>query len=454
MQDCGFRDCKIPPLGRLNVRDIACWLPRRCLTHATKPALLGRGNEFLGKLRSCAKEILLHLLNEELLCLRLPGLEPIFIEQHLGVLSPHAPRLGAYVFIDLLAQFGVERAFIQAGKFASQLCAFDHTRHGNIVTRREERESNQCTHLKYLEWVKRVKTEYYCFLFAYKDRLIYCFLREGNMGRSSSTKAEWLGALETAAKLSVEQSSAVWVWLMQDLGLGPQYFLAVREAVQQGRWRTAKNPRTYIKTVAKREAVRMGLVNENSGGNLVSVGGSGSEGEEVSSEEALEYLGHHYDSRDDAKGEDGIWRAGAAGERDSSDPSEEHDSCREWLAAGMPRELAIVTPPTEEWSAIVREMNHSFEGLDLEARPSVRPDWNKWAAAAGLDEWEMKVLGYWLIGIGRRRALAIQTDEESRKALQAAWKRFDRNGMERLRVAAKINIEKNVPESGFLDTSK
>jgi len=79
------------------------------------------------------------------------------------------------------------------------------------------------------------------------------------MGRSSFTKAEWLGALETAAKLGVEHSSAIWMWMMQDLGLGPQYFLAIREAVQQGRWRTAKNPKTYIKTVARREAVKMGL---------------------------------------------------------------------------------------------------------------------------------------------------------------------------------------------------
>src|SRR6476620_5542486 len=108
------------------------------------------------------------------------------------------------------------------------------------------------------------------------------------MGRSFSTKAEWLGALETAAKLDVEQSSAVWVWIMQELRLGPQYFLAIREAVQQGRWRTARNPKTYIKTVAKRQALKMGLVREDSG-NLVPVGNGG---EETSSEEALEYLGH------------------------------------------------------------------------------------------------------------------------------------------------------------------
>ena len=273
------------------------------------------------------------------------------------------------------------------------------------------------------------------------------------MGQASLGKAEWLGVLETAAKLSVEQSSAVWVWIMQELRLGPQYFLAIREAVQQGRWRTAKNPKTYLKTIAKREAVKMGLVNEDRG-NLVPVGSSGSDGEETSSEEALEYLGHHYDSRDAAKGEDAIWRAGAAGERDPGDPIEEHESYREWLASGMPRELVIVTPPSEEWKATVREMNDSFEGLDLEARPSVRPDWNKWAAAAELDEWEKRVLGYRLIGLSRERALELETDEGSRKALQAAWKRFDRNGMERLRAAAKINIEKNVPENGFFDTSK
>ena len=148
----------------------------------------------------------------------------------------------------------------------------------------------------------------------------------------------------------------------------------------------------------------MGLVNEDSG-DLVPIGKTRSDGEQISGEEALEYLVHDYDSREAVKGEDGIWRAGAAGaERDSGDPLAEHDSYREWLASGMPRELAIVTPPSEEWKATVREMNHSFEGLDLEARPSVRPDWNKWATAAGLDEWEMKVLRCRLAGVSREQA--------------------------------------------------
>jgi hypothetical protein len=262
-----------------------------------------------------------------------------------------------------------------------------------------------------------------------------------------------MGALETAAQVGVEQSSAVWVWIMQELRLGPQYFLAIREAVQQGRWRTAKNPKSYIKTVARREALKMERVTESSG-NLVSIGSTRSEGEETSGEEALEYLGHHYDSRDAAKGEDGIWRAGAAGERDYSDPLEEHDSYREWLASGMSQELTVVTPPSEEWKAAVRKINKSAEGLDLEARPSVRPDWIKWAAAAGLDEWEMKVLRCRLAGVSREHAIGLLPDEESRKALQAAWKRFDRNGMDWLREAAKIKLKKVSRRGALFDTSK
>jgi hypothetical protein len=172
------------------------------------------------------------------------------------------------------------------------------------------------------------------------------------MGGSSSTKAESLGVLETAAKVSVEQSSAIWVWMMQELRLGPQYFLAIREAVRQGRWRTAKNPKTYLKTVAKREALKMGLVTEDSG-NLVPIGKTRSDGEEISGEEALEYLGHQYDSHDAAKGEDGIWRAGAAGARDPGDPVEGHESYREWLASGMPA-------GTDDCDAAVRGMeSHS-----------------------------------------------------------------------------------------------
>ena len=128
--------------GKQEVRNKKAAIRGRFSFEIVRPAgrrsLFRRRDEFFGQLRSLAKEILLHLLDKKLLRLGLPGLEPIFIEQHLGVLGPHLPRFGAYVFIDLLPQFGVERGFIQAGKFASKLCTFDHSGHGDIVTRGRE----------------------------------------------------------------------------------------------------------------------------------------------------------------------------------------------------------------------------------------------------------------------------------------------------------------------------
>jgi hypothetical protein len=264
------------------------------------------------------------------------------------------------------------------------------------------------------------------------------------MPRTSISKAEWLGALETAAKLGVEQSSAVWVWLMQELRLGPQYFLAVREAVQQGRWRTAKNPKTYIKTVARREALKMGLVTEDRS-NLVTIGRTRSDGEEISGEDALEYLGHQYDSRSAAKGADGVWRAGAAAGHDYGDPREQHESYRDWLVSAVPTGLTVVQQPSQEHKRLIDKINARTSEVHFHARPLVRPNWKEWAREAGFDKWEKRVLDYRLAGTAREYALAAQPDEESRKALQSAWKRFDRNGMERLRTAAaKINLEKNV----------
>src|SRR6185312_4232988 len=68
--------------------------------------------------------------------------------------------------------------------------------------------------------------------------------------------------------------------------------------------------------------------------------------------------------------------------------------------------------------------------------PERLPDWQNWANAAGLSEWEKKVVFYKMGGIGREQALREQPDEQSRKALQAAWKKFERTALERLRAAA------------------
>src|ERR1700722_12591611 len=52
---------------------------------AQKPKLVAGWNIFLRQCGAFAEEILCHLLYKEFLCLRRPGLETVFIEQHLLV---------------------------------------------------------------------------------------------------------------------------------------------------------------------------------------------------------------------------------------------------------------------------------------------------------------------------------------------------------------------------------
>ncbi|HEY3768931.1 MAG TPA: hypothetical protein VGN44_09670 [Candidatus Angelobacter sp.] len=115
---------------------------------------------------------------------------------------------------------------------------------------------------------------------------------------------------------------------------------------------------------------------------------------------------------------------------------------------GIPDEFQIHELPPEEYKKIIDKLN-DMTGPDwdyIHLRPVTKPDWEKWAQAAGFDLWEQQVLNFKTARISRERALKQQPDEISRKALQAAWKRFDRGGMNRLRAAAKKNSTKNVPE--------
>ena len=65
--------------------------------------------------------------------------------------------------------------------------------------------------------------------------------------------------------------------------------------------------------------------------------------------------------------------------------------------------------------------------------PEVVKDWPKWAKEAGLSEWEKKAIEYKAGGVGWTEAMSAQPDEVSRRALQAAWRKVERTGEERLR---------------------
>ena len=69
-------------------------------------------------------------------------------------------------------------------------------------------------------------------------------------------------------------------------------------------------------------------------------------------------------------------------------------------------------------------------------RSAVEPRWEAWGEKAGFDKWEQLVLRCRLSEKSRDKALAEQPDDESRRKLQAAWRKFDRSGLDRLRMAA------------------
>jgi hypothetical protein len=228
---------------------------------------------------------------------------------------------------------------------------------------------------------------------------------------------------------------------MCELGLPLHYFLALLEAIQQGRWRTAKNPRAYVKTVAKREAAKMGLDDKTPDGLVLipttpdPTGRAGSRLEVLASRiEGNTFLG-----------DDGVWRGGGFHD-DQSDEARFFDTFRDYLMSDLPKDLISTRELSPESKAFLAELNSGSDGPYVSPAPLRSPNWGRWCAAAGFDAVETEVVMYRCSGVSRERSVAAQPDESSRKPLQAAWKRFDRNGGERLRAALKKFPPPDVPE--------
>ena len=221
---------------------------------------------------------------------------------------------------------------------------------------------------------------------------------------------------------------------MDELAVPFHYFPAVVEGIRQGRWRQAKNPKAYLKTIVRREAVKLGLTEAPAKELLlVSPRLRGNSSPASQGEILDEYI--RSGERAALKGQDGVWRSGSGLEdRDERQAWEEHfDSAWDYFLSRLPPDLKRQEEPSEEMSQAYAQFNAAPIDHYLHMRSPVAPNWKAWAERAGFDEWEMLVLSCRLSRISRERALATQPDEISRKALQAAWKRFDRTGMERLR---------------------
>jgi hypothetical protein len=158
------------------------------------------------------------------------------------------------------------------------------------------------------------------------------------------------------------------------------------------------------------------------------------DGEELTHEELLDHLEFRQNGQP-MKEKDGAWRVAAGPEVD-----------REGIF-GRPRQRAgrKSRPPTQDqMQRLVRfaekiKKIRAAQGKDDSdepyREPERQPDWPTLAEAANLSDWEKKAIWYRMSGMERTEAMQVQPNEESRKALQAAWRKLDRTGMKRLEEA-------------------
>ena len=266
----------------------------------------------------------------------------------------------------------------------------------------------------------------------------------------------WTSILESALQNPGDQLNDEWAWLLEQFDIGPEEYPVLLGALRQGRWRAAKNPRAYLKTVVRREVLKEQIATEKRDNLVLMSATSDEEGRSV--ERSLDHISYLYDTAEAVQGPDGIWRRGGGAERNEYERFDEDEhgrplSLQSRLLAKVPSSLKLVIEPPFEYQKAIEEFNASTNELHIHPQPAVGIDLGKWAEQAGFDDWEMRVLDYQLEGVSRDKALAEQPDETARKALQAAWKRYDRTGKQRLREFAEKNMEKDVPEDGDSYTS-
>ena len=258
--------------------------------------------------------------------------------------------------------------------------------------------------------------------------------------RNGMSRESWVAIFEAAASRKGNELNDEWRWLLVQLGMSAEFYPALMETLRQGRWRTAKDPRAYVKTVAKREAFRTAITEERN--DVLTIIPSSPGRKDFSLEGAIDALSYARETSETMQSPDGVWRPGGAGERAYAEYYDEDDegrpvSLRGRLRAKVPKPLLKPLPaPFHE---------EDIDETDWKYVP-IRVDLNEWAKLAGFSLWEIKVMQYHLAGTSRDKALAEQPDETSRKAVQAAWRKFDRSGKERLREIAEKMLAEDVPE--------
>src|SRR5271167_1678068 len=129
------RWCTLSRYSRKTLRSWICMALGECprddsaLPLAHGIGSLRRRHVLLGLLGAFAEEVGFHLLHDELLVVLLPGLQAIFVKQHLHVLLPLLPRQLGHVVVDALPKFAIERRLVETFHFAAHLNALHRVCH-------------------------------------------------------------------------------------------------------------------------------------------------------------------------------------------------------------------------------------------------------------------------------------------------------------------------------------
>jgi hypothetical protein len=253
---------------------------------------------------------------------------------------------------------------------------------------------------------------------------------------SASRTDNYLNILRKASAQTEDE--AFWISITRDvLGLRLAYMPAVYETIRQGRWKKATDPTRYLKTAAKREAVKQGLIESRTDKRLISLSsGTSQQGKSISPENYFDYLL----PQGGIQKKQGKWRAVP----DDYPEQTLEDQLWEKLPAELKHEELFLISLSDDAADEAEPL------YELSSRVSANGD--RLADLGELDEWQRRVLQYRLKGVSRERAMAAQSGRADRNKLQAAWRRFDRDGKAKLCAVVKKFIF-DVPEVNDPDTT-
>jgi hypothetical protein len=232
---------------------------------------------------------------------------------------------------------------------------------------------------------------------------------------SEVERSQLIDVLEQAtAKLLAGEApltpDAEWTALLTGvLGLPITYFRALQVVLAQGRWRTAKTPKAYLRKAVKCEASKMSSDFDPKSTLQIPRKLDPDDGEEASLEEYIDFLG----ADTGPVKRNAVWKA--------RNPMEEAI----WVDEEG-RGIPVVNGRPVPEDLLMPEDNEPDARLVI--------NWTKVAERAGLDAEETHILKQRVAGVTREAILNfLAKNEEERRVWQAAWRRLDRH-MDRVRA--------------------